>query len=158
MYLILFFIFIHTLELLLNNYIKSKVSIKSEENELLELRIKKDKTYEDQLRYIELNSKYKRYISINFTDIIKLLLLVTLVSIFPQFTIWIFAIFFMFNLVKILIARTHIVLYIAQLILNYVFLFTFFRLINQYNIFIVLLISFAASFIFNITKYKVRKK
>ncbi len=137
----------------MRDFIKSKQKGSIEEEvRLIELKHKKNKLYEEQLEYIKLNQKFKKYVSFSASGLIKLMLLIFIISLFPNYRIHIFIGLISYRVIKILLKDDNKILNIIKAFLSYSTLFLFFKMLELYGIWIVLLISFLISFIYNLIK------
>lgn len=151
------FVLVLILELCLNEYLLRKNSSIQEKEELIKLRNKRDKTYEEQLQFIKLNEKYKKYISFSAVGIAKMILFILILAFFPKYTTLIFAIIITYKIIRIILDKKDILLNIASTILNFSVLYLLFKLMASMHILLILLIVFIVTFVFNIVKIKVQK-
>lgn len=151
MYLILFII-CTVIEMLLREYMFVKDANPKEEKRLTELKNKKNKTYDEKLEYIKINEKYKKYISFSPTMLIRLVILISVLSAFPQYRLHIIIGLISIKIIKILLKGKRKILRIIKAFFTYGSLFLFFRVIRIHNIWLVLLIVFILSFVFNLIK------
>jgi len=158
-HIVLLFVVLTIVEMFIKDYLMDKESKPQETKRLSVLRQKKDKTYEEQLEYIDLNSKYKKYISFSPTSIIKLLILITLLSIFPNWRIKIILVVVLVRIMIIVFKEKENMLFkIFNACLTYALLYMFFILLAEYGFLKIILLAFSISFFYNLVKNRRKKQ
>jgi len=157
-YYLIIYVFLTIVEMYLNYKLKKSVENKSEIAELDKLKTKKNKTLEDQLRFMDLNKKHKKYFSISLSTFIKLIFLVLLITLLPKYRIYIILGIFAIRIIRIIYVNIFVkhkksIFYeILNCFLHYLLLYLFFTCIKKFNFFIIFGILIIVSFIFNFIK------